>query len=124
MVEVCSAAIKSLILLESVSRDSTSLAGADRASRPFLQSLAAEGTEFAHTRVSVSQTGKAYWSVLSGTTPEILHDYSEALLVDKPYESLATILRPFAYRGAFFEMSNGTFAWDPAVLVHIGFDFG
>lgn len=60
--------------------------------------------------------------MLSGTTPEIFHDYSEALLVDKPYESLATILRPFAYRSAFFEMSNGTFECAPAVFVNMGFD--
>jgi arylsulfatase A-like enzyme len=113
-----------LILLESISHDSSSFGRAGRDTTPFLQTLAGQGAEFVRTHVPVSQTGKAYWATLSGTTPEIFHDYSEALLVDEPYESLATVLRKVGYRSAFFEMSNGTFECAPAVFVNMGFDFG
>jgi glucan phosphoethanolaminetransferase (alkaline phosphatase superfamily) len=113
-----------LLLLESVSHDSTSLEHTDRGTTPNLVKLASEGTEFISTRVPVSQTGKAYWATLIGTTPEIHHDYSEAILVDEPYESLATILKRVGYRSAFFEMSKGTFECAPAVFANAGFDWG
>lgn len=113
-----------LILLESVSHDSSSFGPAGRNTTPHLEQIASEGVRFVNTRVPVSQTGKAYWATLSGATPEIHHDYSEALLVDKPYESIATLLRNSGYRSAFFEMSNGTFECAPAVFVNMGFDYG
>jgi hypothetical protein len=76
------------------------------------------------TYVPVSQTGKAYWATLTGTRPDIHYDYSEAILVDEPYESLATVLKRTGYRSAFFEMSKGTFQCAPGTFANMGFDWG
>jgi len=113
-----------LILLESTSYVATSLGDAGMTSTPALAALAADGAEFVNTHVPVSQTGKAYWATLTGTRPELYHDYSEAILVDEPYESLATILKSRGYRAAFFEMSKGTFQCAPGVFANMGFDWG
>jgi hypothetical protein len=73
--------------------------------------------------VPVSQTGKAYWATFTGTTPDIERDYIEAVLVDRPYESLMTILRRCGYRSAFFTMAKGTFEAGPATMANMGFDW-
>lgn len=113
-----------LVLLESTSHASTSLAEGGMASTPALERLAADGAEFVRTYVPVSQTGKAYWATLTGTRPDLHYDYSEAILVDEPYENLATILKRVGYRAAFFEMSKGTFQCAPGVFANMGFDWG
>ncbi|MCB9850179.1 MAG: LTA synthase family protein [Phycisphaerales bacterium] len=113
-----------LVWMESTSHAATSLAEGGGAPTPNLETLAAQGAEFIYTRVPVSQTGKAYWSTLTGTRPDTHYDYSEAILVDEPYENLATILKRFGYRTAFFEMSKGTFQCAPGTFANMGFDWG
>ncbi|MEW6252208.1 MAG: sulfatase-like hydrolase/transferase [Planctomycetota bacterium] len=90
---------------------------------PAFARLAQEGALFANTRVPVSQTGKALWAMLSGTTPEICPDYSESLLVDVPYEGLPTLLRRVGYRSGSFQMTKGSFECGPAFFANFGFDW-
>ncbi len=112
-----------LLMLESISHATSSLGDPRRDTMPYLAGLAAEGAEFANTRVPVSQTGKAFWAVLLGSTPDIDHDYSEAILVDEPYEGLPSLLRGIGYRSAFFEMSRGSFECAPGVFANFAFDW-
>ena len=112
-----------LVLLESVSHRVTSLADPESGLTPNLLRFAAEGVELGPTRVPVSQTGKAYWAAFTGTTPDIERDYTEAVLADRPYESLMTILRRCGYRSAFFTMAKGTFEAGPATMANMGFDW-
>jgi arylsulfatase A-like enzyme len=113
-----------LVWMESVSHASTTLPGSQGAATPSLRRLADQGIEFVRTYVPVSQTGKAYWATLTGSTPDIQPDYSEALLADACYENLATILKRVGYRSAFFEMSKGSFQCAPGVFANMGFDWG
>jgi len=112
-----------VILLESISHASTSLGDPKQGATPFLAKLAAEGVEFRETRVPVSSTTKAFWAVLTSVSPVIEADYAEAIPVDEPYESLASILRRVGYRSAFFEMSKGTFECAPGLFSNLGFDW-
>jgi len=112
-----------LLLLESIAHSATSLAPQGTGT-PNLQKLAEQGAEFVSTHVPVSQTGKAYWATLTGTRPDLHYDFTEAVLVDETYESLATILKRAGYRSAFFEMSKGTFQCAPGVFANMGFDWG
>lgn len=111
-----------VILLESVSYEATSLGDPDKMTTPNLVKLAEEGVQFASTRVPVSQTNKAFWTTLTGSMPDIQPDFVEAVLVDEPYESLASILARCGYRSAFFEMSKGSFECAPALFANLGFD--
>jgi hypothetical protein len=112
-----------LVLLESVSYRASGLGETSQGAMPTLSRLAAEGVEFTHTRVPVSQTGKAFWATLTGTTPDLYHDYAEAILVDEPYESLASLLSRVGYRSAFFQMSKGTFECAPGTFANLAFDW-
>ena len=112
-----------LVLLESVSYSVTSMGNPQLDTTPFLQQLAREGVEFRLTRSLVAQTTKAFWTVLTSSTPVIEQDYIEAVPVDVPYESLATLLKPAGYRSAFFEMSKGTFECAPGLFHNLGFDW-
>ncbi|MBN1845631.1 MAG: LTA synthase family protein [Sedimentisphaerales bacterium] len=112
-----------IVLLESVPYAVTSMADPQRDATPFLGQLAREGVEFRRTRSVVAQTTKAFWAVLTSTTPVIEQGYIEAVPVSVPYESLATLLRPAGYRSAFFEMSKGTFECAPGLFHNLGFDW-
>jgi hypothetical protein len=112
-----------LVLLESVSYKAREAGTPEFAAMPVLAGLAAAGAEFANTRVPVSQTGKAFWTVLSGTTPDVYSDFAEALLVDEPYEGLPTLLGRLGHRSAFFEMSKGSFECAPGLFANFGFDW-
>ncbi|MCI0437125.1 MAG: LTA synthase family protein, partial [Gemmatimonadetes bacterium] len=113
-----------VIFLESVSYPATSLSGSANAARtPALERLAAEGVEFACTRVPVPLTSKGIWSALTGSTPDIYPDYAEAVHSDQPYESLVTVLESQGYRSAFFEMSKGSFECAPGFFANVGFDW-
>lgn len=111
-----------IFLLESVPFAETSMGSPDRNQTPALANFAAEGVEFRRTYVPLPQTTKAFWATFTGSTPEIYHGYAEALLADRPYESIATILKPMGYRSAFFQMSTGTFECLPALFSNLGFD--
>ncbi len=109
-----------VILLESVSLDATSLGG--KATTPHLARLAAEGVEVAETRVPVPQTSKAFWTTLTGSLPDVRPDYVEAVLMDEPYESLASLLARQGYESAFFQMSRGSFGTTPGLFANLAYD--
>ena len=111
-----------LLMLESVPHRVTSLHDAESGLTPNLLQLAREGVELGPTRVPLPQTGKAYWAALTGTTPDIQPDYVEAVLVDRPYEGLPTILGRSGYRTAFFAGTKGTFECAPGTMANMGFD--
>lgn len=112
-----------VIFLESVSHSATSLGNPELTNTPMLERLAAEGMEFERTYVPVPQTNKAFFAGLTGCTPDIAPDYAEAVLVEKPYESLATILQREGYRSAFFQMAEGAFEGGPGLFANLGFDW-
>jgi glucan phosphoethanolaminetransferase (alkaline phosphatase superfamily) len=112
-----------LVFLESISYSSSSLGNPEATPMPFLAQLAKEGTEFYLTRVPVSSTTKAFWASLTSTTPSIQEDYVEAVPVEMPYESLATLLARIGYRSGFFEMSKGSFECGPGLFNNLGFDW-
>ena len=112
-----------IIMLESVSYASTSLADQGPDITPNLTSLAKKGVEFTRTIAPVSHTTKAIWSTLTGTSAVIEGDYVEAIPVEKPYESLATILSRSGYKSAFYEMSKGSFECGPGLFNNLGFDW-
>ena len=113
-----------LVLLESISHSATSLADPELATTPHLTQLAREGVEFRVTRVPVSHTTKAFWAALSGSTPIIeAAGYSEAIVMDSPYEGLPSLLAKVGYRNAFFEMSKGSFECAPGLFHNLGFDW-
>jgi arylsulfatase A-like enzyme len=111
-----------IVLLESVGHCYTSLHDPTLDTTPHLRRLAEEGAEFVTTRVPVSDTAKAFWTTFTGVTPDIQPDHAEAVLTDRPYESLATILARQGYRSAFFEMSKGAFECTPGLFANLGFD--
>jgi glucan phosphoethanolaminetransferase (alkaline phosphatase superfamily) len=112
-----------LVLWESLSYATTSLADPQLDTTPFLKELAQQGVEMRQTRALVSHTSKAFWSVLTGSTPVIQQDYVEAMPIDTCYESLATLLSRAGYRSGFFEMSVGTFECAPGMFHNLGFDW-
>lgn len=112
-----------LVLLESISYTASGLDDPRRGVMPTLALLSATGIEFTDTRVPVPQTGKALWATLTGTTPDVAPDFTEAVLVDRPYESLPTLLRRSGYRSAFFQMSRGSFECAPGTFANFGFDW-
>jgi phosphoglycerol transferase MdoB-like AlkP superfamily enzyme len=112
-----------VVLLESASYSNTSLYDEKAGTTPFLAGLAEEGAEFTLTRVPVSHTTKACWSALTSSTPVIEGNYVEAIPADKPYESIATILKRAGYRSGFFEMSRGSFECGPGFFRNMGFDW-
>ncbi len=112
-----------IILLESVSRNATMLGDPQKSTTPNLARLAAEGVEFVSTRTPAAQTGKAFWAVLTGSTPEIAPGYAEAVLADTAYASLASLLARAGFRSAFFEMSKGSFQCAPGLFANLAFDW-
>jgi phosphoglycerol transferase MdoB-like AlkP superfamily enzyme len=112
-----------LVLWESLSYSTTTLADPELDTTPFLKQLAQQGVEMRQTRALVSHTSKAFWSVLTGTTPVIQQDYIEAIPRDTGYESLPTLLARTGYRSGFFEMSVGTYECAPGAFHNFGFDW-
>ncbi|MHC5113652.1 MAG: LTA synthase family protein [Planctomycetota bacterium] len=112
-----------IVLLESVAHQATSFAQPSPDTTPELARIAAEGAAFESTRVPVPQTSKAFWATLTGATPDTDPDFVEAVLVDRPYEGLASILGGAGYRSAFFQMSQGSFQCAPGLFANLGFDW-
>ena len=111
-----------VVMLESVSAAVTSLGAAGHDTTPNLEALAARGVTFTSTRVPCPSTTKAFWATLTGSFPDVEHDYAEAILVDRPYESLPSILGRAGYRSAFFQMAKGAFECGPGFFWNLGFD--
>ncbi len=112
-----------IVLLESVSYKISGLGGTSAHTMPFLKSLANQSVEFRKTNVILPYTTKAFWTVFSGSSPNIQSDYIEAIPAKQTYESLATILRRAGYKSAFFEMSPGFFECAPGLFANLGFDW-
>jgi len=112
-----------IVLLESISHAVAALDDAERTPMPTLRRLSLEGVQFVSTRVPVSQTGKAFWATLIGTTPDVYDDYAEAILADEPYEGLPSLLRRVGYRSAFFQMAKGSFECAPGTMANFAFDW-
>ncbi len=111
-----------VILLESVSYKAFTN-GEKINNTPTISKFANNGMKFTNTYVLASHTTKAIWSTLTSVTPSVAPDYLEAIPMEKPYESLITILSRNGYRSAFFEMSKGSFECGPGLAHNLGFDW-
>ena len=112
-----------LVLLESFSYSVTSLGNPYIETTPNLLRLSSEGVKFQLTRCPVSHTTKAFWAVLTSSTPVINSDYVEAIPNEDRYEGLPSILKRVGYRSAFFEVSKGTFECAPGFFYNLDFDW-
>lgn len=112
-----------LVALESLSYVINDPCTPEHAAMPTLARLSADSVALTNARAMVPQSGKAFWSILTGTTPDVGPDYVEAVLTDRPVESLATVLRRVGYRSAFFKMAKGTFECAPGLYTNLGFDW-
>ncbi|MCL5280550.1 MAG: LTA synthase family protein [Planctomycetes bacterium] len=123
-----------IVVLEGIQYDSTSLAleqggiapqtgGLAGGPTPYLSTLAAQGASFTNARAVVTHTTKALFALLTGRVPSASQDISETMPVDRPYASLATILRQgLGFRTAFFQSAKGTFESRPGLVHNLGFD--
>jgi arylsulfatase A-like enzyme len=123
-----------IVVLEGIQYDYTSLAGeqggiAPQAGgltdgpTPYLSTLAAQGASFTSARAVVTHTTKALFALLTGRVPSASQDISETVPVDRPYASLATILRQsLGFRTAFFQSAKGTFEARPGLVYNLGFE--
>ncbi len=123
-----------IVVLEGVQYDCTSLAGqqggiAPQMSvrpgglTPYLATVADEGVSFTNARSVVTHTTKALFALLTGRTPSASQDIAETVPMDRPYASLATILKQgLGFRTAFFQSAKGTFESRPGLVHNLGFD--
>ncbi len=123
-----------IVVLEGVQYDCTSLAvqqggvAPQRGSNsvgltPYLASLAAQGVAFTNARSVLTHTTKALFALMTGRFPSASQDTSEAIPMDQPYASLATILeKGLGFRTAFFQSATGTFESRPGLIHNLGFD--
>ena len=123
-----------IVVLEGIQYDYTSLAmeqggiapqtgGQTGGPTPYLSALAAQGASFTSARAVVTHTTKALFALLTGRIPSASQDITETVPVDRPYASLATILRQsLGFRTAFFQSAKGTFESRPGLVHNLGFD--
>lgn len=112
-----------IVLLESISFLASGLDKSSPENMPVLRQIAEQSAEFRNTTVILPYTTKAFWAVLTGTTPNTQPDYIEAIPAEHPYESLASILSRAGYRSGFFEMSKGGFECAPGIFANLAFDW-
>jgi hypothetical protein len=122
-----------IVVLEGVQYDCTSLAAEQGGAAPqagagaggptpYLTSLAAQGASFTNVRSIVTHTTKALFALLTGRVPSASQDIAEAVPVERPYASLATILaKGLGFRTAFFQSATGTFESRPGLVHNLGF---
>ncbi|OHB64698.1 MAG: hypothetical protein A2Y77_03785 [Planctomycetes bacterium RBG_13_62_9] len=119
-----------IVVLEGIQYDCTSLAGEQGGIAPdgggltpYLASLARQGASFTNARAVVTHTTKALFALLTGRAPSASQDIGEAVPMDQPYASLATILeKGLGFRTAFFQSATGTFESRPGLVHNLGFD--
>ncbi len=111
-----------LVVMESTALWSTSLGGQPADQTPNLASLARQGVWIERARPVVTHTTQSQFSLLTGVDPNLEGDFVEAVLVDSPYESLATILRANGYRSRFSQMVRASFECNPGLVANLGFD--
>ena len=112
-----------IVLLESTPFSISQLDKPCSAYMPVLRQIAEQSVEFRNTKVILPYTTKAYWTVLTSTTPNTQPDYVEAIPAEHPYESLASILSRAGYRSGFFEMSKGSIECAPGLFANLAFDW-
>jgi arylsulfatase A-like enzyme len=112
-----------LVVLEGVQYRYTSLAEDQNGLTPYLAKLARQGVVFPNARSTLTHTTKVLFSLLTGRYPSVSQDLAEAVPVETPYASLATILRQqSSFRTAFFQSAKGSFESRPALVSNLGFD--
>jgi len=112
-----------VVILEGIQYEYTSLAHPAGSLTPFLTRLARDGVEFANARTTLTHTTKALFALMTGRLPSVSQDIAEAVPIEKPYASIATILeRKLNYRTAFFQSAKGTFECRPGLVSNLGFD--
>lgn len=112
-----------MVVLEGIQYQCTSLAEAGSSATPYLARLAGEGVEFINARSCLTHTTKALFSLLTGRYPSASQDIAEAVPAERPYASIATILRDhLGYRTAFFQSAMGSFESRPGLVHNLGFD--
>jgi lipoteichoic acid synthase len=112
-----------IVVLEGVQYRETSLALGPTGPTPYLSRLAREGVDFSNTRSSLIHTTKALFAVLSGRFPSASQDLAEAVPVERPYLSMASVLRGhLGFRTAFFQSARGDFECRPGLVHNLGFE--
>jgi len=112
-----------IIVLEGVQYRQTSLWDRKSNLTPYLVDLASQGAEFTNFRCSLTHTTKALFGLLTGRFPSAFPDIAEAVPVDKPYASIATIIKDqLDFRTAFFQSAKGNFESRPSLVYNLGFD--
>ncbi len=82
-----------IVVLEGVQYRQTSLANKYSNLTPYLRKLAEDGVSFTNFRCSITHTTKALFSLFTGRFASPSQDIAEAVPVEKPYASIATILK-------------------------------
>lgn len=112
-----------IVVLEGIQYRHTSLYDRKSNLTPYLEALAASGAEFTNARSSLTHTTKVLFSLLTGRFPSPSHDLAEAVPLEKPYSSLATILKSsLNFRTAFFQSAKGNFESRPGLVHNLGFE--
>ena len=112
-----------IVVLEGIQYRHTSLGSNDNALTPYLVRLASQGAEFTNMRSSLTHTTKALFSLHTGRYASASQDLVEAIPVEKPYASLATILKEqLGFRTAFFQSAKGSFEARPGLVHNLGFE--
>jgi phosphoglycerol transferase MdoB-like AlkP superfamily enzyme len=112
-----------IVVLEGISPGQTNLFNKDGANVPFLAELTNTSAAFTNCRTIATHTTKALFAIHTGRYPSVSQDYIEAAVKNKPYQSIATILKNCCqYRTAFFQSADGTFEARPGLVHNLGFD--
>ncbi len=112
-----------IVVLEGVQYSYTSLSSSGNDLTPHLAVIARQGVEFSNARSTLTHTTKVLFALLTGRFPSVSQDLAEAVPVEKPYLSLATILkRQSGCRTAFFQSAKGSFESRPALVHNLGFE--
>jgi len=112
-----------IVVLEGIQYGYTSLSHRGHDLTPYLSDLAGQGVEFANARSTVTHTTKALFALLTGRFPSASQDISETIPVEKPYASIAMLLRSqLNFRTAFFQSAKGNFESRPGLVHNLGFD--
>lgn len=110
------------VVLEGVGARAANLSGNDTP-MPYLASQTRNGVTLTDAHCPATHTTKSLFSLMTGRYPSPSQDVIEAVPAEKPYASLATILKSQAhYRTAFFQSAKGNFECRPSLVSNLGFD--
>lgn len=112
-----------IVVLEGIQHRYTSLYDRESNLTPYLETLAAQGAMLTNARSSLTHTTKVLFGLLTARFASASQDLAEAVPVEKPYASIATILRDqLNFRTAFFQSAEGSFESRPGLVYNLGFD--